>query len=125
MKTTKNIEFYSDDQLIKNILGELPKFDNCNGKTIIEFLGEETIGANLGTCLIYNDILYVLYKFDKALHKEKDVGLLMTKSHIKYAADHYKTWKYFYSKGMNLSSEFMNLLYNNFMFCNAINKAIV
>ena len=60
-----------------------------------------------------------IHNFNEAIHKT-EAGLLMSKSHIKYAQEHYKVWSLFRLTGMNLSNKFMNDVYNSGMFWQGI-----
>jgi hypothetical protein len=119
----KNIQLYTDDNKIIDILNHLPQCSDLKNLTILEFIEKETKGANFGVFYMYNNIIYVVYKFDEEIHKN-EAGLIMSKSHIRYAIQHYELWSKIKSIGLNITQEFIRYVYNSAVMTKALSLTI-
>lgn len=122
MEKLGNIELYTDDEEIIDILSELPRMEEYDNLNIFEFIERKTEKSDFGTVISFNEKVYSLYKFDKHLIAEEDAGLIMTISSPDFAIEQLNVWKLFKEQGMSLSNKIFTIMSDTLIAQQAVNK---
>lgn len=122
MGKIENVEMYFDDAEIIDVLIDIPKMEEYGNLNILEFMERETPGNDFGTVIVFENIVYTVYKFDIKLHKPEGVGLLLTKSEKKYSLEQIQIWKGFKESGMTFSDRIFYTLENSLLGIFTISK---
>ena len=122
MEKLGNIELYTDDEEIIDILSKLPRMEDYDNLNIFEFIERNTEKSNFGTVISFEKVVYSLYKFDKHLISEEDAGLILTASNPDFASEQLNIWKLFKEQGMSLSDKIFNRMSDTLIAHQAVNK---
>jgi hypothetical protein len=112
-----NIDVYNDDEEIIEILQKTPALAEYDNMNILRFMETKTVGADFGTVILDNSVVYTVYKFDNKHHKPDDAGLLMTKSNEKFTNEQLAIWQKFKYDGMVFGPKIYQLI-ENFLIAN-------
>jgi hypothetical protein len=115
MKVFGNVEVYFDDNEIIEVLHKLPKMEECGNVSVLKFIQDETVKADFGTVIFFENFVYTVYKFDKYLvKKEEDAGLILTISNVESTLQQLEIWKAFRESGMDFSEKIF-MLFDNYL----------
>lgn len=105
MQKVGNVEIYTEKDEVIDMLTPLPKMEYYGNLTILEFIQRNTDQSDFGTVLNVGGIIYVIYKFDRALTGEDNAGLVLTRSGQNFANEQQAVWEYLRSQGASFSDK--------------------
>lgn len=113
MRTDEPI-MYVDDEEIVGIISEFPPMEQLDNMNLLEYIEQKTEKADFGTVLVFGDMVYSIYKFDKhLLEKEEDAGLIMIQSRKRDAHKQINMWIHYKRAGMSFGEPlFQNMIAN-------------
>ncbi len=105
---------YDDDEKIVEIISKFPQFEQLDNMSLLKYIEQKTENSDFGTVLVFEDMVYSIYKFDKhLLEKEEDAGLIMIQSRKADAHKQINIWVHFKGLGMSFGeSIFQNIVAN-------------
>ena len=102
MDSVGNIELYSDDNEIIEVVSRFPRMKQHGNITLLKFVQDKTVDKDFFTMLDFEGKVYAFYKFDtKSMKSEEDGGLLMSASKPEHVLEQVKWWKKAKEVGMD------------------------
>lgn len=122
MERIGNVEVFTDDEEIIDVLAKLPAMEHYGNLNILEYIERKTDKSDFGSVFNFNNVIYVLYKFDRHLIDEENAGMVLTLSLPAFVTEQIAIWRLLKEQGASFSDKIFKSLTEALIAQQVLNK---